>query len=152
MKRLLLASYVLALACAHVDAQDYPSGALPMVGYISAANTGGGLNVFLPVSGVTVPPNKVVYICGFNVNGLGATALTNVGVNLYSTQRGDGAGATPLFAYQFPAGVTAIATPITMNFSPCLAANGPGNNTINVFVPGAAGNTQTNIMLWGYAK
>jgi hypothetical protein len=121
-----------------------------MVGFYASANTGAGFNVYIPNTGVTVPSNKLVYLCGFNVNGLGATALTNVLVQIFGIQRGDGVQATPAWSYQYPAGATANAVPITMTFTPCLAAVAPGAG-INIFVPSAAGNTQTNIALWGYA-
>jgi hypothetical protein len=150
MKRLFLAACFLALACARADAQvDYPSGALPLVSSFLGADTGGvGLNI--PYGGPS-PPNKTVYMCGFSVNGLGATALTNVLISFNNLQRGDGVVTPLIFQYQYPAGATVIAVPVTVTFTPCLVAV-TSNMQIGISVPGAAGNTSTNVSLWGYAK
>jgi hypothetical protein len=147
MKRLFLAACFLALAHAH--AQDYPPGALPMASDYTGANTGGA-TVSMPYSGLP-PPNKTVYTCGFSVSGLGATAATSAIVGLINVQRGDGLPASPQFIFYYPAGVTTIATPVTVTFTPCLQALSP-NITMGLNMAGAAGNTLVSMVIWGYAK
>jgi hypothetical protein len=149
MKRLFLAACFLAFACVYADAQDYPPGALPLVSAFSGANTG-GLSLNMPYLGPP-PPNKTVYLCGFNVSGLGATGLTNIGIIVANVNRGDGVVANPIFEYQFPAGATVLAVPVTVTFTPCLQATAP-NVQMGLSINGAAGNTVMNVNIWGYAK
>lgn len=92
--------------------------------------------------------SKTTFICGFQVNGLGATGLAN-GV---ATVTGLTGGATINYTYSMPAGVTVVTTtPLNVIFSPCIPGNAV-NTAIVVTVPGAAGNTSTTISAQGYQR
>jgi hypothetical protein len=110
-------------------------------GTFSGADTTTAAATLAGVSG------KTTYICGFQVSGLGATAATFVNIAVASVVGGN----TLNFAYTFPAGVTVIATPVLQPFNPCVPANALGT-VITVTVPGAAGNTSTNISAWGFQQ
>jgi hypothetical protein len=88
---------------------------------------------------------KTTYVCGFSINGLGATAATTVNVTVGTLIGGNSAN----FVYIFALGATVQNTPLVQNFSPCIPANAV-NTAITVTVPGAAGNTSTNISAWGF--
>ena len=86
------------------------------------------------------------YICGFAVNGLGATSATPVVVTA-GTLAGS---ATLRFPYTYALGATATNTVVILeNFIPCLPASA-ANSAVTVTVPKATGNTSTNISVWGY--
>lgn len=79
---------------------------------------------------------QTVYLAGVHMNALGATALANVTATITGLR-----GGTMSFKFQFPAGVTAIATPVNMTFPFPLAAVGPGTNIVVTLPAGGAGNT-----------
>jgi hypothetical protein len=119
----------------------YPAGSIPLVAVVSSADTTSSVATLSAITG------RLTYVCGFSVSGLGATALTNVVVTAASVV----GNVSPSYAYSFPLGATLPAVPIGNSFTPCL----PGslvNSPISVTVPGAAGNTNTNVNAWGYAN
>ena len=117
----------------------YPANAQFILNGYSAANTS-NLSLLLYAT-----PGKVNFVCGIIISGLGATALTNVVASV-----GALSGNNYLTVnYTYPAGVTVTATPVIVNFNPCL----PGlqsNSGITLGVPGAAGNTSIVASIWGY--
>ena len=99
---------------------------------------------------ITAPAAKFAYLCGFNVSGLGATAATTVSPTI--TGLASGSTFTLNGAYTFAAGAAVQNTPFNpAPFPTCLAGNGAGTNIV-VTVPGAAGNTITDINAWGYTQ
>jgi hypothetical protein len=154
MRKVVLAIGVLFASVAYALAQapspgasgpatgtGYPAGSIPLVAVVSSADTTSSVATLSAITG------RLTYICGFSVSGLGATALTNVVITAASVV----GNVAPSYAYSFPAGATVVAAPIGNAFAPCL----PGslvNSPISVTVPGAAGNTNTNVNAWGYAN
>jgi hypothetical protein len=123
----------------------YPAGAIPLSTAVSSADTS------TSTASLFALPGRVDYVCGFAVSGLGATAATPVTVTVGQVVSGvPGLGTTLSYAYVFTGSATTINAPISTNFSPCLPTTAI-NTTITITVPGAAGNTSTNISLWGYA-
>ena len=120
----------------------YPAGATVLMSNANGANTS-SIAAVLPNS-----PGKLTFVCGFQASGLGATALTNVQINVVAVGSSTTSGNFS-WAYQFPAGVTAIATPVNINFTPCLPASAT-NASLAFLFNGAAGNTYSNINVWGY--
>jgi hypothetical protein len=112
----------------------YPAGAVPLTAAASGADTTSAAITLGPVTG------RLTYICGFQVSGLGATAATNVLVTVGAIS----------YSYAFTGTATTINVPIGGNFAPCIPATTNGTG-ITVTVPGAAGNTVTNLVAWGYA-
>ena len=136
--------FLMMLAATPAFGQGYPRDqygnvAQAVVGTFSGADPS-GQTVTLP--GV---PGKTTYICGLNVGGLGGTGAATVQVTV-----------TPLvgnqtftFEYSFPSGNNAVAPVTSGSFSPCIPANAP-NTAITVSVGGAAGNTSTQVNVYGY--
>jgi hypothetical protein len=112
-----------------------------VTGAFSGANTNSASAMLAGAIG------KTAYICGFQVNGLGATGVTTVNISVATLVGGN----TANFAYTFPAGATVAATPMSQTFSPCLPANAAAT-PLSITVPGAVGNTSTNISAWGYQQ
>jgi hypothetical protein len=91
--------------------------------------------------------DRTAYICGLTVSGKGATAAKSVAVTVLTL-----APSPKLtFEYNYPAGTDTIAMPLVKNFRPCLPSSTVGGS-ITVIVPGAAGNTQTNVVATGYRQ
>lgn len=88
------------------------------------------------VATLTSNGEQTVYLTGFSCTALGATALANVTITITGLR-----GGTLSYEFQFPAGVTAIASPITHTFPFPLAAVGPGTNVVVTLPAGGAGNT-----------
>jgi len=125
-------------------AQGYPRDAygnvgIPVVAAFQGADTSTATATLPAIAG------RTTYVCGINVNGLGATSnsVVNVAVGPLS------GNITFNFQYVMPAGNNTQATPMSGSFSPCLAANAQ-NTAIVVTVTGAAGNTSTQINVYGY--
>lgn len=126
---------------AQVSNPTYPPGAIAVIDSTSTADTA-SQTATLPAS-----PSRLTHICGWTVTGLGATALSNVVVTVATLQ----GNKTLNYAYAMPVGATVIAAPVGDNYTPCLPANAV-NTAVVVTVPGAAGNTNTNIAVWGYQQ
>lgn len=120
----------------------YPPGSTPTGSVASGANTGG--------FGVSITPGATTYayLCGAQVNGLGATGATTVTPTITGA-----AGGTLTYQgqYTFPAGAAVVTTPFERTFTPCLRGSAPGI-AVTFNVPGAAGNTATNSQIWGYVE
>jgi hypothetical protein len=121
----------------------YPAGSIPLASATSGADTS-TLSATLGSD-----PGRLTYVCGWAVSGLGATAATNVVVTVGNIFPGGGGNTTLVYEYAFTATAVTPNVPIGNNFSPCLPTTAVGTG-ITVTVPGAAGNTVTNINLWGY--
>ena len=119
----------------------YPPGAVPVVSTITGAITSAFL-LGLPTSTAGLQ-GRLVYICGFAMSGLGATALNSNFVTI-----GNLTGSIS-WVYTMPAGATVAAVPVAQNFSPCLPAY-QTYQQITVAYTGAAGNTITAMGAWGY--
>jgi hypothetical protein len=119
----------------------FPFGATPVGNAFSGADTA--------TAAATLPAaaGKFTYICGFTVSGLGATSATPVSVSV-ATLTGS---VTPNYSYVFAAGAAVLNTFLNVTYSPCVPASAV-NSTIAVTVPGAAGNTATQINAWGYQQ
>jgi hypothetical protein len=118
-----------------------PSGAIPVTGTFSGADTTTQAVTLAGTAG------KTTYICSFSVSGLGATAATSVTVTVATL-----AGASTLsYSYFYQAGATVANTPLSVNYTPCIAANAAAT-AITITVPGAAGNTQTQINASGFQQ
>lgn len=117
----------------------YPVGAIGVSGVFAGADTSSS------AATLTGSPGRTTYICGFNVNGLGATAATTVNVAVATVIGGNSLS----FQYIMPLGAGVASVPVGTTFSPCVPANAVGSS-LTVTVPGAAGNTSTNISAWGY--
>jgi hypothetical protein len=104
----------------------------------SGADTSSAVATLPAAAGATT------YICGFTISGLGATSATNVIGTIASLT-----GGTASHEYSFPLGATVASSPVTVRFTPCIPASAV-NTGIPVTVPGAAGNTSTNIVAWGF--
>lgn len=120
-------------------AAGYPAGATPIGGAFSGADTTSQAATLALASG------KTTYICGFTVSGLGATGATTVNVTV-ATLVGS---VTLTYSYVFPAGATVVATSIGREYSPCIPASAAAA-AITITVPGATGNTATQINAWGF--
>lgn len=116
-------------------------GVIPVAGTFSNADTTTATATLAGAAG------KTTSICSFSVSGLGATAATPVTVTV-GTLTG---GGTLSYSYLFQTGATAVNTPLTVNYSPCIAANA-SNTAITITVPGAAGNTSTQINANGFQQ
>jgi len=155
MKRLILVPLFLLLAIsgyAHFAAlaQQVPRDPIagnvagnPVTGVFSGADTS---SQAVTLTGAT---NKTTYICGFTISGLGATSATAVVATVASLAKGDGTGVTWSYTYVFASGATTVSQPLVVQFSMCIPASAIGAS-ITVTVPGAAGNTATQINAHGY--
>ncbi|SRR5229473_2526861 len=114
-----------------------PSGATPLTGVFSGADTASA------AATLTVTAGKTGYITGFSVSGLGATGATTVIVAI------TGPTNTLSYSYVFVAGATLPNTPILFNFNTPIPASAVSTNIV-VTVPGSAGNTATQINVWGF--
>jgi hypothetical protein len=121
----------------------YPTGSTPLAGAFSGANT------TTSAATITAPAGKTPYTCYIEANGLGATALGTVQANL--TQIGPVGGTTWSFEYTYVAGATLVNVALIHTFNPCVSG-GPVGGTMTFNVPGAAGNTLTNLNIQGYAQ
>lgn len=97
------------------------------------------------VATLTSNGEQTVYLTGIHLSALGATALANVTATITGLR-----GGTLSFAFQFPAGVTALATPLVMNFPFPIAAVGPGTNVVVTLPSGGAGNTVAITNAYGF--
>lgn len=118
-----------------------PNGAVPVVGVFSGADTASSAASLAAIVG------RVNYLAGFSVSGLGSTAGGPVSVTVAPVTN---AASTLTYSYVFAASATTANTPLLVTFNPALPANAT-NTAITVTVPGQAGNTATQINLWGYA-
>lgn len=118
-----------------------PPGGQATSGSFSGANTGGQAITLPAVQG------KLNYVCGFSVSGLGSTGGGAVSVTVATLQ----AGQTHTFQYVYGAGAAVINTPLVQNYGTCIPAQSY-NSAITLTVPGQAGNTATNIVIWGYVQ
>lgn len=139
MKRFLIAfALVLGLA-APAAAQDQRTSNIGV-----SASSG---NVAAATATATLPgtQNRVTYICGFTVTGLGATAGVSVTATITNLNNS--------FSQDIgvPAGVTVPLTPHTiLTGPPCLPSSAP-NQSIIVSVPSfGSGNTNASVTAWGY--
>jgi len=128
-----------AVACSSGTPTSVQQAGTMVTGTFSGADTSSQAATLAGTAG------KTTYICGFQVNGLGATGATTVTIAIATVIGGN----TLNFQYIFPAGAGVASTPVGNNFSPCIPANA-ANTAITVTVPGAAGNTSTNISAWGF--
>jgi hypothetical protein len=118
-----------------------PSGATPVTGTFSGADT---TTQAITLAGTA---GKTTYICSFSVSGLGATAGTSVTVTV-ATLLGS---STLSYSYFYQAGATVANTPLVVNYPQCIAANAAAT-AITITVPGAAGNTLTQINASGFQQ
>jgi len=108
----------------------HPFGATPVVASSGVVANAAAAAAIAAVAG------KTSYLSGFQCSALGATALANVTVTVTGA-----AGGTLSYKFQFPAGVTVLATLLNVVFDPPIAASAP-NTAITVTLPaGGAGNT-----------
>jgi hypothetical protein len=118
---------------------DYPSGAVAVT-----ASSG---NVANAIANATLPSVslKTNYLAGFIVTASGATAATVVNVTVTGTISG-----TMTYTFPVPAGATAAATPLIVQFSKPVPASGP-TTPIVVSLPAlGAGNTNAAVVASGY--
>jgi hypothetical protein len=104
-----------------------------------------GANTTSQAVSIAGKPGRTAYICSLRVSGLGATAAKSVAVTVATLA----SSPTLTYQYNYPAGAKTIAPPLEKSFSPCLPSSTVGNS-ITVTVPGAAGNTQTDVVVTGY--
>ena len=142
----VLYALVMASMALHqpVFAQPYPRDAYgnvatPVVASFSGADVG-GQTVTLPAA-----VGKTTYICGVSATGLGATGAATVLITI-SPLVGN---VTFNFQYQMPSGNSSAAPATSGSFSPCIPANAQ-NTAITVSIGGAAGNTSTQLNVYGY--
>jgi hypothetical protein len=120
----------------------YPAGAIPRAAASTGANGTG------PAFGtLSAVPGAITYICGFRVEGLGATTPGPVTVTVGPLTA---SGITHSFEYTY-AGATVANTPLIHSYTPCMPGASAGS-AINVTVPGSAGNTSTLIDVSGYSQ
>jgi hypothetical protein len=120
----------------------YPPGSTPISAVFSGADTTTA-NAALAAGGAGI----FTYVCGFSITGLGATAATPVSPTVATVANGK----TLTYSYLFALGATAQNTPVSFTYAPCLPASA-ANAALTVTVPGAAGNTATQINAWGYQQ
>jgi hypothetical protein len=120
----------------------YPPGSTPITSSTTLADTGGASLSLTPGG------TQFAYVCGIQVNGLGATAATSVTPTL-NTVTGANGTFTWQGQYTYQAGATVFNTPFERTFTPCLRGGTVGS-AINFNLPGAAGNTSTSLQMWGY--
>ena len=118
---------------------QYGNIAQAVVGTFSGADVG-GQTASLPAA-----VGKTTYICGLNIGGLGATGAATIQVTVSPLVGNQ----TMTFQYQMPSGNNSVAPVTSGSFSPCIPANA-ANTAINVSVGGAAGNTSTQVNVYGY--
>jgi hypothetical protein len=131
----------LGLNCGGDSGGNGPPGSVQTTGVFSGADT------TTAGASLAATANKTNYLCGVNISGLGATAATTV----VFTITGLIGGNTLSYSYVFVAGVALPNTPVPLFFTPCIAASAV-NSAITVTVPGAAGNTATQINVNGFRQ
>lgn len=153
MKRLLLAAAILLLAGdarAQVVPQGnggYPIGAVPVV-----ADFAGNVGTTPVALSIPAAVGKFSYICGVSALNNGATAAAP---NAVLTITGLAGGSTYTFSFPFAAVGTItlfsglIGAPVS--FNPCLPGNAI-NTAVTVNVAVEAGNTATDVNIWGYQR
>ena len=145
MKRILLAAAFMLVAFPAFGQSSgfnptYPPRATAVAVVSSGADTASATAAIPALVGQTG------YICGFDVSGLGSTAGANVTVTVGPLAI---AGSNLSYPYVFTASAATLNTMLARNFSPCIPSNAQ-NTAITVTVPGSAGNTTTNINVYGY--
>lgn len=120
----------------------YPSGATPLV--ITAAGNVGSGSVTATINGAA---GQHTYICGFTIANNGATtpAIQNITFGTFNSQ---GSG-NLTFLLNFAA-VGTLST-LQQTFTPCLRSTNTAQN-LALTVNTQAGNTLTDISLWGYQQ
>lgn len=143
MKRLIIALCAIALSLLPALAQA-PAGLNPANFVTNAATGADTASSAVQIGDAT----HFTYVCGITVSGLGATAATNVTVTVGPFTTTAGSQNSITFEYAFTGSATTINTPINVTFPVCLPTFGIATLT----VPGAAGNTVTNLAIWGYKQ
>lgn len=113
----------------------------PVTGVFSGADT------TTAAASLAATAGKTNFVCDISIDGLGATAINNA----LATVTGLAGGNTLTYLYSMPVGATVPSVPVRLNFNPCKAASAV-NTAITVTVPGAAGNTATEINVGGYQR
>jgi hypothetical protein len=117
------------------------SGQTAVTGVFSGADT------TTAAASLAATAGKTNFVCEISIDGLGATAIGNV----LATLAGLAGGNTLTYQYSMPAGATVPSVPVVRTFNPCKSASAV-NTAITLTVPGAAGNTSTNINIGGYQQ
>lgn len=118
---------------------DYPFGATPL-----SASSGNVANASA-VATLAAAAGKFTYLTGFQVTGGGATAASLIDVTVTGC-----AGGTLTFTFAVPAGATAGATPMNLQFPKPLKSSA-ANTAIVVTAPAfGAGNTKAAANAHGY--
>jgi hypothetical protein len=117
------------------------TGRVPLgVALTAAANVAAGANN----QTLGAAANKMTYLAGFAVTGLGATAAGSITVTT------TGLTADLSFVLPIPAGVTAGVTPLVVTFDPPIPASAV-NTAIVINVPSfGGGNTTASASAWGF--
>jgi hypothetical protein len=146
MQRLLAAVLIWAamVSCALAQSSGFNPAYPPRATAVAAVSS--GADTTTASASIPAAPGQTSYVCGFTVSGLGATAGTNVTVTVGPLAT---AGSNFSYPYVFAAGATLLNTMLAVSYLPCIPANAQ-NTAITVTVPGAAGNTSTNINVQGY--
>lgn len=124
---------------AHAQLAD---GTTKVVGIFSGANT---TTAVATLPAAAAGSGKTTYICSLQISGLGATAASGQPVTV-ATLTG---GITATYYYGFVAGAALSNPPLIVGYSPCIPASAPAAGIV-VTATGAAGNTQTSIVVTGY--
>lgn len=105
----------------------------------NVANTAAVATLTAPGAGLTN------YITGFSCSAAGATAAANVSLAVSGVVTG-----TMTYTFVFPAGATAVATPVNVQFSQAIPASA-ANTAIVVTLPaGGTGNTHASCSAQGF--
>jgi hypothetical protein len=121
----------------------YPPGATPLSNAFSGADTTSATATLTGAAG------QFTYFCGVTFSGQGATAATPVS----PSASGLASAWTVTGGFTFVVGAAAFDVPVSYTFPSGLCQPSSTVNTnIVVTLPGAAGNTQTNIYVWGYRQ
>jgi hypothetical protein len=121
----------------------YPIGATPLSCAFSGANT------TTATCTLQSAPGQFAYFCGVTFSGLGATAATPVTPTITGLVN----TITLTGGFTFVAGAAAFDTVTSYSFASnaCQPASAVNTNIV-ITLPGAAGNTQTNIYGWGFRQ
>lgn len=140
----LFAAIMLALLIGPAVAQDVPGIGPGQVWTVTqnGADTSSSSVSFTPPSA-----NRLTYVCGFAVTGGGATAATPVTVTLGALV----GNITENYTYDYALGAGVGNLPLIVNLNPCVPANAAGA-IVTLTVPGAAGNTNNSLTMWGYQQ
>jgi hypothetical protein len=115
-----------------------PVGATQLTGQVSGNNA----SQIVTFTGV---PGRTIYLAGFQVAGLGATAAFNNFIQVTGL-----VGGSVSWGYGVPAGVGVAAPTMPVNFIPPLVASGPGQSVVITLFAFGAGNVGESITAWGY--